>query len=90
MRQCAEPLVEGLLGVDDNFQLPVLQSAHESGGFRRKGDLDPFPIEPERIGDFKNATDVLKRNHLEWHHVSRVSSRTLYVSFKVGVNGRGD
>ena len=70
LRQCTEPLFEGLFGVDDDFQFSVLQSAHDTWDFRRERDLDPFPVEPERVGDLENAADLLERHHLEGHRGS--------------------
>src|SRR5262249_36794433 len=46
-RKRTEPLIEWSIGIDDDFQLPVLQSSHEARTFGGEWNLHPFAVEPE-------------------------------------------
>ena len=55
-----QPVLEGLLRIDDYFQLAIGQPPDNTRGFRRQGDLDPLAAETEQIGDLKDPADLFK------------------------------
>lgn len=55
-----QPVLEGLLRIDDNFQLAIGQPSDNAWGFRRQGDLDPLAVETEQVGDLKDPADLFK------------------------------
>ena len=59
-REQAQPVLEGLLRVDDYFQLAIGQASDNARGFRRQGDFDPLAAETEQVGDLKNPADLFK------------------------------
>ena len=63
----AEPLVERLLGIDDNLKLAIGEFADYARSFRGEGNLHPFTIEAQSICQVKNPADLLKRNRVERH-----------------------
>ncbi len=63
----AEPLVEGLLGVDDNLKFSIGEFADYAGSFRGERNFHPLAIEAQGIGQVENPADLLKRYRVERH-----------------------
>ncbi len=63
----AKPLVERLLGIDDDFKFSIRKCTDHPGAFRREGYFHPFAIEAQRVCDIQNPADLLKRYGIECH-----------------------
>jgi hypothetical protein len=63
----AKPVVEGLVGVDDDFEFAIGKFTDNAGILRRERYFDPLAIKTQGIGHIENTADLLKRNCVKRH-----------------------
>lgn len=71
----AKPLIERLLGIDDNFEFSVGEFANDAGILRRERNLYPLAIKTQGICHIENPADLLKRYRVKCHAYLSVVQR---------------
>ncbi len=71
----AKPLVERLLGIDDNFEFSVGELANDAGILGRERNLYPFSVKAQGICHIENPADLLKRYRVKCHSYLSVVQR---------------
>src|SRR5438105_546359 len=73
-RQLAEPLVERLLRVHRDLELPGGRPPDTPGGGRSERDHEGLAVDAHRVGDGEDRLDLLQRDDLE-HRLSSGAAR---------------
>src|SRR5437879_4791115 len=73
-RQLAEPLVERLLRVHRDLELPGGRPPDAPGGGRSERDHEGLAVDAERVGDGEDRLDLFQRDDLE-HRLSSGAAR---------------
>lgn len=66
-RERLQPILEGLVRIDDNFQLPVGQSSDGARALWGQGNFDPFPVQSKRIGNPEDLGNMFERHSGQRH-----------------------
>jgi hypothetical protein len=59
-RERAQPVLERLVRINDDFQFTIGQPPDRTGAFRGQGNFYRLTVQPEGVGDPKDPADVME------------------------------